>query len=173
MTQKTNPVPFEPFLALLEAHEQATAAAAKADQLRQPHTFALEDLTVRTLLQSGQQRPGDDADTATKPVKKRQHVNNACTNCKRSHLACDHNRPCSRCVRTGRQETCMDFKHRPRGRPPAVPNRSKLAQTLIHYTNASGDSGCAPAVQNNIIDSAKVCCTLSIVSSRSIPNPLL
>ncbi|PIA18612.1 hypothetical protein COEREDRAFT_79642 [Coemansia reversa NRRL 1564] len=45
------------------------------------------------------------------------HVPSACTNCKRAHLACDLQRPCRRCVNTGKCETCKDVQHKKRGRP--------------------------------------------------------
>ncbi|KAF2208969.1 hypothetical protein CERZMDRAFT_118657 [Cercospora zeae-maydis SCOH1-5] len=49
--------------------------------------------------------------------KSKAHVASACINCKRAHLSCDVNRPCSRCVSTGRQDTCFDVQHKKRGRP--------------------------------------------------------
>ncbi|KAI4717354.1 hypothetical protein E4T48_06459 [Aureobasidium sp. EXF-10727] len=45
------------------------------------------------------------------------HVANACNNCKRAHLSCDVERPCGRCVATGKAETCRDVPHKKRGRP--------------------------------------------------------
>ncbi|KAJ2794753.1 hypothetical protein H4R20_006123 [Coemansia guatemalensis] len=45
------------------------------------------------------------------------HVPSACTNCKRAHLACDLQRPCRRCVNTGKCDTCKDVQHKKRGRP--------------------------------------------------------
>ncbi|KAJ2717109.1 hypothetical protein H4R19_000194 [Coemansia spiralis] len=46
-----------------------------------------------------------------------QHVRSACTNCKQAHLACDHERPCQRCVRTGKCDSCKDVQPKKRGRP--------------------------------------------------------
>ncbi|TIA38942.1 hypothetical protein D6C78_03643 [Aureobasidium pullulans] len=45
------------------------------------------------------------------------HVANACNNCKRAHLSCDVERPCGRCVATGKADTCRDVPHKKRGRP--------------------------------------------------------
>ncbi|CAG8540377.1 9931_t:CDS:2 [Paraglomus occultum] len=45
------------------------------------------------------------------------HVPSACINCKRAHLACDVSRPCKRCIALGRVDTCIDIKHKKRGRP--------------------------------------------------------
>ncbi|GIZ41160.1 hypothetical protein CKM354_000447500 [Cercospora kikuchii] len=49
--------------------------------------------------------------------KSKAHVASACINCKRAHLSCDVNRPCTRCVSTGKQDTCFDVQHKKRGRP--------------------------------------------------------
>ncbi|KAJ2479249.1 hypothetical protein EV174_004069 [Coemansia sp. RSA 2320] len=45
------------------------------------------------------------------------HVRSACTNCKKAHLACDLQRPCRRCVSSGKCDTCKDVQHKKRGRP--------------------------------------------------------
>ncbi|TPX32503.1 hypothetical protein SmJEL517_g04400 [Synchytrium microbalum] len=45
----------------------------------------------------------------------RKNIPNACTNCKRAHLACDLSRPCNRCASMGRD--CTDAVHKRRGRP--------------------------------------------------------
>ncbi|KAI5239983.1 hypothetical protein E4T42_08523 [Aureobasidium subglaciale] len=47
----------------------------------------------------------------------KSHVANACNNCKRAHLSCDVERPCSRCTATGKSDTCRDVPHKKRGRP--------------------------------------------------------
>ncbi|OQO00265.1 hypothetical protein B0A48_14052 [Cryoendolithus antarcticus] len=49
--------------------------------------------------------------------KTKTHVASACVNCKRAHLSCDVQRPCGRCVTSGKQETCVDVAHKKRGRP--------------------------------------------------------
>ncbi|KAF2094907.1 hypothetical protein NA57DRAFT_80076 [Rhizodiscina lignyota] len=45
------------------------------------------------------------------------HVQKACINCKKAHLSCDAQRPCARCVASGKQDTCQDVEHKKRGRP--------------------------------------------------------
>ncbi|CAD6564002.1 MAG: hypothetical protein ASARMPRED_002632 [Alectoria sarmentosa] len=45
------------------------------------------------------------------------HVPSACVNCKKKHLACETKRPCSRCVQTGKEASCVDVQHKKRGRP--------------------------------------------------------
>lgn len=39
------------------------------------------------------------------PAKK---VSRACVHCKNAHITCDDNRPCSRCIKRGTAETCVD-----------------------------------------------------------------
>ncbi|KAI9709563.1 MAG: hypothetical protein M1820_003323 [Bogoriella megaspora] len=61
----------------------------------------------------------DDALAARNKSSRRPkvHVASACVNCKKAHLSCDVQRPCARCVSTGKQESCIDVQHKKRGRP--------------------------------------------------------
>ncbi|KAL9542133.1 hypothetical protein MBANPS3_008769 [Mucor bainieri] len=54
--------------------------------------------------------------TKKKPTKT-THVPTACINCKKAHLACDLSRPCKRCSSLGKSDSCIDIKHKKRGRP--------------------------------------------------------
>eukprot|EP00842_Homolaphlyctis_polyrhiza_P004232 jgi/Hompol1/480/HPOL_004483-RA len=40
-----------------------------------------------------------------------------CGNCKLAHTACNNKRPCSRCIRLSKQDTCVDAIFKKRGRP--------------------------------------------------------
>ncbi|KAK5165589.1 uncharacterized protein LTR77_009118 [Saxophila tyrrhenica] len=54
---------------------------------------------------------GPAGSTLARPARKsKAHVASACINCKRAHLSCDVQRPCARCVASGKQ-------HKKRGRP--------------------------------------------------------
>jgi hypothetical protein len=41
--------------------------------------------------------------------KSKAHVASACINCKRAHLSCDVNRPCARCVASGKQVRVVEY----------------------------------------------------------------
>ncbi|KAJ8653520.1 hypothetical protein O0I10_010848 [Lichtheimia ornata] len=69
------------------------------------------------------------------PNRNKPHVQRACINCRRAHLACDTERPCRRCVSLGKQDGCYDIDHKKRGRPKLKPNNSSRATTS--YTTAS------------------------------------
>ncbi|KAJ2136937.1 hypothetical protein IW136_003713 [Coemansia sp. RSA 678] len=56
------------------------------------------------------------------------HVPSACTNCKKAHLACDLQRPCQRCVNSGRCDSCKDVQHKKRGRPRTKDKRATAAE---------------------------------------------
>ncbi|UKZ73909.1 hypothetical protein TrVFT333_001563 [Trichoderma virens FT-333] len=49
--------------------------------------------------------------------KTKGHVASACVPCKKAHLRCDAQRPCSRCLGNGKEEACVDVQHKKRGRP--------------------------------------------------------
>ena len=48
-------------------------------------------------------RSGITASTSRPARRSKAHVASACINCKRAHLSCDVQRPCSRCVASGKQ----------------------------------------------------------------------
>eukprot|EP01080_Neovahlkampfia_damariscottae_P002446 gene2446-3156_t len=50
--------------------------------------------------------------------KKKERVSSACSNCRRNHTCCDENRPCSRCIKLGKQDTCVDVVSKKRGPKP-------------------------------------------------------
>ncbi|XEU95633.1 hypothetical protein FSHL1_000917 [Fusarium sambucinum] len=61
-----------------------------------------------------------DNQPMTSPKSQRKtkgHVASACVPCKRAHLRCDAQRPCSRCITNGKEDACIDVQHKKRGRP--------------------------------------------------------
>ena len=53
----------------------------------------------------------DGGKTQTKSPKKRRKVNHACVYCRRSHMTCDLERPCTRCIKRNIGHLCHD-EHR-------------------------------------------------------------
>ncbi|KAK0629733.1 hypothetical protein B0T17DRAFT_489837 [Bombardia bombarda] len=69
--------------------------------------------------------------TSPKPQRKTKgHVASACVPCKRAHLRCDAQRPCSRCSTNGKEDACVDVQHKKRGRPRLRDDRE------LKYDNA-------------------------------------
>ncbi|KFY45186.1 hypothetical protein V494_01111 [Pseudogymnoascus sp. VKM F-4513 (FW-928)] len=52
--------------------------------------------------------PAPAATSATKNPKKRRKVNHACVYCRRSHMTCDLERPCARCIKRNIGHLCHD-----------------------------------------------------------------
>mmetsp|Transcript_12461 Transcript_12461/g.14770 ORF Transcript_12461/g.14770 Transcript_12461/m.14770 type:complete len:369 (-) Transcript_12461:333-1439(-) len=77
----------------------------------------------------------------------RNRVKTACTNCKLAKARCDNGRPCSRCVKRGCQDTCIDAIPKRRGRKRNQ-DGNKLAvcteeddETVVHpHTNPNDDN---------------------------------
>ncbi|KAK9457748.1 hypothetical protein V1511DRAFT_530921 [Dipodascopsis uninucleata] len=74
--------------------------------------------------------------------RQKTHVIAACSNCKRAHLACDISRPCQRCISLGKQDTCVDVRHKKRGRPrlkeeSSTPSTSASTSPLMPTTSYS------------------------------------
>ena len=83
----------------------------------QPAGSAATPLSIPGVLQSGSTTTSGPALTAGPSVagpsstrtgrKSKAHVASACINCKRAHLSCDVQRPCARCVASGKQVTLI------------------------------------------------------------------
>ena len=59
------------------------------------------------------------------------YVRKACVSCKQSHVACDVQRPCARCVRLNKADTCVDAERKKRGRPCGSSKKKK--DTMVSY----------------------------------------
>ncbi|KAI1377739.1 hypothetical protein F4677DRAFT_46317 [Hypoxylon crocopeplum] len=69
-------------------------------------------------MQSNPQGAENPPFTSPKSQRKTKgHVASACVPCKRAHLRCDAQRPCSRCLSNGKEDSCVDVQHKKRGRP--------------------------------------------------------
>ncbi|GHJ87619.1 hypothetical protein NliqN6_4021 [Naganishia liquefaciens] len=56
----------------------------------------------------GGQKRGKKACTMTGKGPKEKHKAKACIYCRRSHMVCDHERPCGRCIKRGIQNLCIE-----------------------------------------------------------------
>ncbi|KAI4718745.1 hypothetical protein E4T48_05028 [Aureobasidium sp. EXF-10727] len=94
--------------------------------------------TKPTIKQQQQQQPAQNASTSdtpksqerskstatvdspsSPPRKKRRKVNHACVYCRRSHMTCDLERPCARCVKRDIAHLCHDEpREPPKGKKP-------------------------------------------------------
>eukprot|EP00467_Chlorarachnion_reptans_P015460 CAMPEP_0114488368 /NCGR_PEP_ID=MMETSP0109-20121206/1288_1 /TAXON_ID=29199 /ORGANISM="Chlorarachnion reptans, Strain CCCM449" /LENGTH=395 /DNA_ID=CAMNT_0001664747 /DNA_START=119 /DNA_END=1306 /DNA_ORIENTATION=- len=75
-------------------------------------------------------RPGQQARI---PVKR------SCINCKLAKTRCNNERPCRRCLRTGREATCVDSVHKKRGRKRSVnPTSAAMKARLTDMGNLGG-----------------------------------
>ncbi|KAJ2380029.1 hypothetical protein GGI23_007870, partial [Coemansia sp. RSA 2559] len=98
------------------------------------------------------------------------HVPSACTNCKKAHLACDLQRPCRRCVNSGKCDTCKDVQHKKRGRPRSkdkkVPasgaEKSQMEGQMFQFSFTSPTSSASSSSSSS----------LSATSVLSPPSPL-
>ncbi|KAJ6790386.1 hypothetical protein PWT90_07767 [Aphanocladium album] len=71
--------------------------------------------------------------------KTKGHVASACVPCKKAHLRCDSQRPCSRCVTHGKEDTCVDVRHKKRGRPRLRDDReSRMDAARFPHASDSG-----------------------------------
>ncbi|KAI9331677.1 hypothetical protein DFJ73DRAFT_856836 [Zopfochytrium polystomum] len=54
-----------------------------------------------------------------------------CNRCKSVHVTCDAGRPCQRCIRIGKADTCTDAVRKKRGRPKQVPAETANALASV------------------------------------------
>ncbi|KAJ3081962.1 hypothetical protein HK100_009788, partial [Physocladia obscura] len=61
----------------------------------------------------------------------KSYAQKACSHCKNSHVACDAGRPCKRCIRLNRAESCADADRKKRGRPSNAEKDNKSSSSLF------------------------------------------
>ncbi|KAK4133190.1 SPO22-domain-containing protein [Trichocladium antarcticum] len=83
-----------------------------------------------------QHAPAAD-DTTHRTSKKRRKVNHACLYCRRSHMTCDLERPCTRCIKRNIGHLCHDEPRDHESRK----SKSVLAPSTVHETGSQPDLG--------------------------------
>ncbi|OJD15214.1 hypothetical protein AJ78_04513 [Emergomyces pasteurianus Ep9510] len=79
----------------------------------------IDDSQLRHTIETGALLPQGTTPLPPRSTRRaKAHVASACVNCKRKHLGCDSARPCRRCISAGKEESCVDVRHKRRGRPP-------------------------------------------------------
>ncbi|CAG8720733.1 25928_t:CDS:2, partial [Dentiscutata erythropus] len=111
-----------------EQQHSAIRTVADSDSTKQSGTSSTMRLANTSL-------GTDDNGSAVMKRTNKTHVPSACVNCKRAHLACDVSRPCKRCVALNKVDTCIDIKHKKRGRP-----KLKDKKPHPYNTHATGDA---------------------------------
>ncbi|KAK1996725.1 hypothetical protein LX36DRAFT_579866 [Colletotrichum falcatum] len=82
--------------------------------------------------------------------KTKGHVASACVPCKRAHLRCDAQRPCSRCTSNGKEDACVDVQHKKRGRPRLRDDREARygPSTYQHPQDAAASAARRPPLSH-------------------------
>ncbi|PAV18228.1 zinc cluster transcriptional activator [Pyrrhoderma noxium] len=71
---------------------------------------------------------------------KRRKVNHACVYCRRSHMTCDEDRPCKRCIKRDIGHLCHDERKPPQGKSGGENSGSGIVQQPpLNLTQASSD----------------------------------
>ncbi|PSN68962.1 hypothetical protein BS50DRAFT_572146 [Corynespora cassiicola Philippines] len=82
----------------------ASAPTAQGNDADRPLLHAVKN----TSPEKDKGTPTPAADGHAKPSKKRRKVNQACIYCRRSHMTCDLERPCTRCIKRNIGHLCHD-----------------------------------------------------------------
>jgi len=59
-------------------------------------------------------------------AKKRKQVKKACVNCRKSHSACDVERPCRRCIETNQADNCFDIPRKNKAKKQKITDLSEM-----------------------------------------------
>lgn len=68
--------------------------------------------------------------------KRRNQVSRACSNCRKTHAACDTERPCKRCIQHGLQNFCIDVPRKKR-----ISKKTRLEQAEQHVLKEDLNQG--------------------------------
>ncbi|TWU76576.1 hypothetical protein ED733_007943 [Metarhizium rileyi] len=87
--------------------------------------------TIQQSIGSGSTSTDNQSMPSPKSQRKTKgHVASACVPCKKAHLRCDAQRPCSRCTSNGKEDACVDVQHKKRGRPRLRDDRDARFDSL-------------------------------------------
>lgn len=84
--------------------------------------------------ESPSKRKNSEATENGEGKKKRRKVNHACVYCRRSHMTCDLERPCARCIKRDIGHLCHD-------EPRDPPKRNKSEASVADIAPAPGENG--------------------------------
>eukprot|EP01129_Flabellula_baltica_P014822 TRINITY_DN7218_c0_g1_i1.p1 TRINITY_DN7218_c0_g1~~TRINITY_DN7218_c0_g1_i1.p1 ORF type:complete len:297 (-),score=44.69 TRINITY_DN7218_c0_g1_i1:62-952(-) len=87
---------------------------------------------VRRGEESSSQSSGSSETKKVSAPTKRKQVKRACTNCRKKHTACDDERPCQQCVRSGCADTCRDS---PRKKRKSAYNEHVFSNETLYNQN--------------------------------------
>ncbi|KAL1972642.1 hypothetical protein VTN31DRAFT_7056 [Thermomyces dupontii] len=93
---------------------------------------------------SSSAKPDSSATQGQANPKKRRKVNHACVYCRRSHMTCDSERPCSRCIKRNIGHLCHDEPRDPPRRSRndhEEENKSKAVSRGMHQMMTVSDRG--------------------------------
>ncbi|ORY94076.1 hypothetical protein BCR43DRAFT_551857 [Syncephalastrum racemosum] len=97
---------------------QGYASKAFIDMLQDPFQFYQQNsLPNPPPSAAGPARPRSHRARETRSESTHIYVRKACVLCKASHVACDVQRPCTRCRRLNKEDACVDAERKKRGRP--------------------------------------------------------
>jgi energy-coupling factor transporter ATP-binding protein EcfA2 len=69
----------------------------------------------------------------------RRNVTKACGNCKIAKTKCGFERPCQRCLKTGRETSCADIKQKKRGPKQILFEKTRHVENCIHSCGVMGE----------------------------------
>jgi len=75
----------------------------------------------------------DKSMTGKSATKKRKQVKKACANCRRSHSACDVERPCRRCIETNQADNCFDIPRKNKAKKQKITDLSDMLSDKTLY----------------------------------------
>lgn len=100
--------------------------------------------------QADQKREKQNAPNDThKSPKKRRKVNHACVYCRRSHMTCDLERPCTRCIKRNIGHLCHD---EPRDPDTKKPNKALHGASTVDDSETQSQCQSQPDLARSSID---------------------
>ncbi|KAL9080380.1 MAG: hypothetical protein Q9157_000836 [Trypethelium eluteriae] len=139
-------------------------------------TLAPHNMPAQSSLEEGGAGRGQNT-SKTKPTRRtKAHVASACVNCKRAHLSCDIKRPCTRCVATGKQDSCVDVQHKKRGRPRIreeqdIEGPGRFLEPARAFTSTSGAAADLSSLSDQRTSNGRNLYSLTGEFGSAVPPP--
>ncbi|KAI4694968.1 uncharacterized protein J4E84_001592 [Alternaria hordeiaustralica] len=115
-----------------------------------------ENTAPKTHSPSKSKPDATNSEASAKPPKKRRKVNHACIYCRRSHMTCDLERPCTRCVKRNIGHLCHDEPREGVKKSKSEPENGdgQSQPTQVESTPSDAASTAAPPVPDPALNLA-------------------
>ncbi|KAF9954780.1 hypothetical protein BGZ72_004287 [Mortierella alpina] len=125
-------------------------SSAQSTPYHSNHSTPYSSMPGSPTLEYQQMNNGSNDSALTQKPKRRQ-VKNACVNCQKACKKCDEGRPCTRCIKYGLTDTCVDSTRKVRKKGvKRGPYKRRIPAPHMASTSATASTVSTPTMRNAV-----------------------